>query len=177
MKWHKILSVIILGFIIVLPLSANQFQLKNILPEKMENQGWIAEDEPIIAIDEDSLSMIINGAAPRYFELGARKAAFANYEKDQVYLMLEIYETDSIKSTEKLFEEFKTDNSMPLDNLGTRSRVTSEMGGSYMAESFQDKFYVKLSITDKSEEAKKTILEYARTISDKIFKYTKPKTQ
>ena len=139
----------------------------------MEDQGWKAEDEPFIVIDEDSLSMIINGAAPRYFELGTKKAAFVNYEKKQVYLMLEIYETDSIKSTKKLFKEFKNDNPKPMKNLGTESRFTSEMGGSYMAEYFQDKFYVRLSITKKSEDAKKSILKCARIISDKISKYTK----
>ena len=33
--------------------------------------------------------------------------------------------------------------------------VVAEMGGSYMAEFFQDRFYVRLSITKKSEETKK----------------------
>lgn len=175
MKWQKFLSVILLSFILVSPLSAIQFNLKSILPEKMEDQGWIAEEEPFIAVDERSLSMMINGAAPRYIKLGTQKAAFVNYEKKQVYLMLEIYETDSIKSAEKLFDEFKTSKSKPLNNLGTQSRVTSEMGGSYMAEYIQDKFYVKLSITKKSEEAKESILKCAGTISEKISRYTKSK--
>ena len=173
MKWTKIICVILLSFLIVLPLSANQIELKNIFPEKMEGQGWIAEEEPFIAIDEDTLSMVINGAAPRYFELGTKKAAFANYEKEQVFLMLEIYETDSKKSAQKLFEEFKTNKSILVNNLGTESRFTSEMGGGYMTEYFQDKFYVRLSITKKSKDAKKSILKCARTISDKISKYTK----
>ena len=33
----------------------------------------------------------------------------------------------------------------------------SEMGGSYMTEFFQDRFYVRLSVTKKSEEMKKII--------------------
>ena len=176
MKMKKILYITILSFLIVLPLSADQFQLKNIFPEKMENQGWKAEEEPFVTIDEESLSMVINGAAPRYFELGTKKAGFANYEKDNVYLMLEIYETDSIKSAEKLFEEFKTDNSESFDDLGIKSRFKSEMGGSFMAEYFQDRFYVRLSITKKSEQAKESILKCARSISDKISKHTKQKS-
>jgi hypothetical protein len=170
MKWQKILYVLLLSFIIALPLSAKQSVLKNILPENMEDQGWQAEDEAFIAIDEDSLSIIINGAAPRYFELGTIKAAFVNYEKKQVYLMLGIYETRSNKNAEELFEEFKSDNSKPLKNLGTESRFTSEMGGSYMVEYFQNKFYVRLSVTKKSEQTKKSILKCAKTISDKISK-------
>ncbi len=174
MKWQKILIVILLSFIFISPLSASQFQLKSILPEKMEAQGWNMEEEPFIAVDESSLSMLINGAAPRYIRLGTQKAVFVNYEKKLVYLMLEIYETDSIKNAEKLFKEFKTSKSKPVNNLGTESRVTSEMGGSYMMEYIQDKFYVKLSITKKSEDAKASILKCAGTISEKISKYAKP---
>jgi len=170
MKWLTIVSVLTLGFFAVPPLSANQSQLERILPKVMENQGWKAEDEPFIAIEEDSLSLIINGAAPRYMELGVRKAAFVNYEKKQVYLMVEIYEADSAKSAKKVFKEFRSDISVPLNNLGTGSRFTSEMGGSYMAEYFQERFYVRLSITRKSDAAKKSILKCARIISDNIAK-------
>jgi len=173
MKCLKIVCVIFMGFLVVLPLSANQSQLERILPRGMEDQGWKAEDEPFIAIDEDSLSMIINGAAPRYMELGVRKAVFVNYEKKLVYLMLEIYETDSAKNAKMVFKEFESDISMPLDNLGTESRFTSEMGGSYMTEYFQDRFYVRLSITQKSEEAKKIILRCAKAISENIALYYK----
>ena len=87
MKWLKIACAIFLGFLVVLPLSANQSQLEGILPKEMENQGQKAEDEPFIAISEDSLSMIINGAAPRYMELGVQNAVFVNYEKKLIYLM------------------------------------------------------------------------------------------
>ena len=173
MNLLKIVFISILVFFAALPLSADEFKLKNFLPEKMEELGFKAEEEPFVAIDEATLSMIINGAAPRFFELGTKKACFANYEKNQVYLMLEIYETDSIKSSEKLFEEFKTDSSKPLKNLGTKSRFTSEMGGSYLTEYIQDRFYVKLSITKKSEANKEIILKCARTISDNISKQTK----
>jgi hypothetical protein len=176
MNLQKILYVILISFLIVLPLSAGELQMKTLFPEKMADQGWKAEEEPFIAIDEESLSMVINGAAPQYYELGTKKAGFANYEKGDVYLMLEIYETDSLKSAEKLFEEFKTDNTKSLDNLGTQSRFKSEMGGSYMAEFFQDRFYVRLSITKKSEETKKSIINCAKTISDKISQYKKQKS-
>ena len=42
------------------------------------------------AVDEATLTMVINGAAPRYVRLGTQKAAFANYTKEKMYLMLEI---------------------------------------------------------------------------------------
>ena len=107
MKFNKILFAIIISLLIAMPLSADDFKLKSILPDTMEARGWKAEEEPFVAIDEESLSMVINGAAPQYYELGTERAGFANYEKGDAFLMLEIYETDTKKSARKLFELFK----------------------------------------------------------------------
>jgi len=43
-----------------------------------------------------------------------------------------------------------------------------------MAEYFQERFYVRISIMQKSEESKKAILKCAENISDKITKNSKP---
>ncbi len=169
-----IVSCIILGCLLSQPIAANQSRLEQILPENMEIDGWLPEDEPIIATDEETLSMIINGAAQRFFELGVQKAVFITYEKGDIYLILEIYETDSVPAAEKVFNEFETRNSQPLQNIGSDSRFTSEMGGSYMAEYIQNRFYVKLSITQKSEDTKVSILTYAKAISDNILKFKNP---
>ena len=170
MKWLRIACMIVLGFFCAHPLFADPSTLKRAIPKEMESQGWKVEDEPLIASDEATLSMVINGAAPRYMELGTRKAAFVTYEKDGIYLMLEIYETDSEKNSGKIFAEFASDASLPLENLGARARLTKEMGGTYMLEYFQDRFYVRVSIMQKSEEAKKTILSCAEAVSGRIAK-------
>ncbi len=133
MKWFVLACFMILGFIAA-PLSADQSRLEKVIPVEMEKQGWKAEDEPIIAFDENTLSMVINGAAPRYMELGTRKAAFVYYEKESVYLMPEIFQADSGKNAERLYGEFASGKSTPIDNLGTRARITSELGGTLMVE-------------------------------------------
>ena len=84
--------------------------------------------------------------------------------------MLEIYETDSEKNSEKIFSEFASDASRPLENLGARARFTTEMGGTCMLEYYQDRFYVRVSIMQKSEKAKKAILSCAEAVSGRIAK-------
>jgi hypothetical protein len=172
MKWTKIACVVVLGFFFAQPLFADPSTLKRVIPTEMESQGWKAEDEPLFASDEATLSLAINGAAPRYMELGTRKAVFVTYERDGIYLMLEIYETDLEKNSEKIYAEFALDTSVPMENLGTKARLTKEMGGTFMLEYFQDRFYVRMSITQKSEEAKKVILACAETVSGRIAKMT-----
>ena len=170
MKWTKMVCIVVSLFFWAQPLLADLSTLGRLIPKEMESRGWRAEDEPVIASDETTLSMVINGAAPRYMELGTRKAAFVNYEKDGIYLMVEIYETDSEKNSKKIFAEFASDSSQPLENPGTKARLKKEMGGTYMLEYFQDRFYVRVSIMQKSETAKKTILLCAETVSGRIAK-------
>ena len=173
MKWLKIVCFTIFSFFIALPLFADQSKLVRLFPKEIEAQGWVLEEEPLIAFDENSLSMIINGAAPQYMELGTKRAAFVNYVKKGIYMMLEIYETDLGKNAEKIYKEFEPVNSKVLNDLGEQGRFTSGLGGIYMAEYFQERFYVRISIMQKSEEAKKAILECAGNISDKIIKNNK----
>ena len=170
MKWIKIVCMAVSGFFFAQPLLADPSILKRAIPKELETRGWKAEDEPLIASDESTLSMVINGAAPRYMELGTRKAAFVNYERDGMYLTLEIYETDSERNSKMIFDEFASDASLPLENLGAEARLKKEMGGTYMLEYIQDRFYVRISIMGKSETAKKAILLCAEVVSRRIAK-------
>jgi hypothetical protein len=168
MKKMKLICAMTLCMLVSMPTFADPSNLNKLIPLQMEKQGWVLEDEPIIAPDEATLSMIINGAAPRYMELGTKQAAFVNYEKKDVFLMLEIYETGSQKNAQALYAEYKTGSSNPVTDLGNKARLTSEMGGTYMLEYCQDRFYVRISITHKSQEAKTTILDCAKKISGLI---------
>ena len=174
MKWFKIVCFTIFSFFIALSLSADQSKLARFFPKEIEDQGWVLEEEPLITFDENSLSMFINGAAPQYIKLGTRRAAFVNYVKKGIYMMLEIYETGSNNNAETIYKEFEPVNSKVLNDLGEQGRFTSGLGGIYMAEYFLERFYVRISIMQKSAEAENTILECAGVISDKIIKNNKP---
>ena len=174
MKWFKIICFTIFSFFIALSLPADQSKLARLFPKEIEAKGWVLEEKPLITFDENSLSMVINGAAPQYIKLGTKRAAFVNYVKKGVYMMLEIYETGSNKNAKTIYKEFEPVNSKVLNVLGEQGRFTSGLGGIYMAEYFQERFYVRISIMQKSEEAKKAILECAGNISDKIIKNSKP---
>jgi hypothetical protein len=174
MKWFKTICFVISGLFIVLPASADKYSINRLFPWEIESKGWVLEEEPLITFDENSLSMVINGAAPQYIKLGTRRAAFVNYVRKGIYMMLEIYETGSNKNAETIYKEFEPVNSKTLNDLGKQGRFTSGLGGIYMAEYFQERFYVRISIMQKSEEAKKAILECAGNILDKIIKNSKP---
>lgn len=177
MKWLPIRCMVICCFCLALPVDAGQFPLEKVIPQEMELQGWKAEGQPILVSDEETLSMVINGAAPRYMALGTQRAAFVNYEKCGIYLMVEIFEAASERNAEKLFDEFEADAGLPLQKPGTKARLTAEMGGGFMLEYFQGSFYVRVSVTRKSDAAKKATLACGEIISRRITEATKDQSK
>ncbi|MCG8642723.1 MAG: hypothetical protein MI862_23555 [Desulfobacterales bacterium] len=147
---------------------ADSSRLEGILSKGMEQAGWLAEEPPFIANDEDAMFMVINGAAPRYMELGTRRAGFVNYEKGNAFLMLEIYETQTLKQAAALFSDFAPGKSIPLSGPGTTARLMEEMGGSLMLEFYQDRFFARLSLTQKTDDARSVLQTFAETLSGRI---------
>jgi hypothetical protein len=168
MKWLDIILAALLLVATVQPLPCSTSNLERVIPETPEQMGWQAEGEPIITYDGETLSMIINGAAERYIRLGTQRAAFVNYEKKQVYMMLEIYETVSETHSRKLFDEFASDRSTPVRQLGSKARSTDEMGGSYMVEYFQGRFFVRASVSKTTDSTKRALKACTMEISDRI---------
>ena len=73
-------------------------------------------------------------------------------------MMLEIYETVSKVHSLKLFDEFATDASAPVPNLGNKARSTAELGGSYMVEYSQDRFFIRASVSRKTDDSQKALM-------------------
>lgn len=179
MRWLDVILAALLFIVTVQPLPCDQSDLgglgdpgdlETIVPKSPEQMGWQAEEDLIITYDEETLSMIINGAAGRYITLGTQRAAFINYEKKQVYMMLEIYETVSKVHSLKLFDEFASDASAPVQNLGNKARSTAELGGSYMVEYIQDRFFVRASVSRKTDDSQKALMACTEEISKRISK-------
>lgn len=133
--------------------------------------GWIPEEDPFVVSDEASLSMVINGAAPRYMELGLVYAGFANYERDGTFLMLELFQAGTRDNALAFFREFETGRAHAIRDTGDQARLTQEMGGSFMLEFISDEFYARISMTRTDETARKEIIHAARTLAARIAEY------
>jgi len=179
MRWLDVILAALLFIVTVQPLPCDQSDsgdlgdqggLETLIPKSPEQMGWQAEEEPIITYDEETLSMVINGAAGRYITLGTQRAAFVNYEQKQVYMMIEIYETVSKAHSQKLYDEFASDASAPVQHLGNTARSTAELGGGYMVEYIQDRFFVRASVSRKTDASQKALAACTEEISGRISK-------
>ena len=144
--------------------------LPDLVPDDEDIAGWSRDGETAIATDLDSLSGLINGAAPFYIERGAVEVLFQDYMKDDVFLTLEIYRTDTQEQAKRLYTEIQVENPEALKNVGTEGRLVSGLIGAYLLEYRQKSFFVRLTIADKSQQSKEAIINFAKSISEKIQK-------
>lgn len=150
------------------PLSATETELLKFIPQDEEVAGWIHDGEAYVATDEASLAGFINGAAPFYIERGAVEVVFQDYANQDVYLTVEIYRMKDEESAKHLYAEITSEDPETLEDVGTEGRFVSGLVGAYLIEYWQKYLFIRLTITDKSPESKKAMLNFATIVSEKI---------
>ena len=150
------------------PALAGESSLLNCIPNNDEVPGWIRDGEAYIAINEGALFNFINGGAPFYLERGVVEAGFQDFIQNDLSLELEIYRTKNEESTKRLYDDIYVENPRLLKDMGTAGRFAASLVGVYMVEYWQQSFFVRLTISEKSAASKETILKFARVVSKKI---------
>ena len=142
--------------------------VQSLFPDNEEIEGWIRDGETYTATDEGSLSEFINGAAPFYIERGAQEVGFQDYSNGTVFLTVEIYRMGEQQQAEQLYADIHTDNPEPLDQIRGEGRFVGSYIGVYQIEFWQDVYFVRLNVSDKSEDSKKAVLAFTESVSEKI---------
>ena len=159
----------VLSFVLIISVPvALAEEMLNIVPQDDDISGWLRDGETAIATDLDSLTGLINGAAPFYLERGAVEVIFQDYAKDDVYLTLEIYRMDQQANAKRLYTEIEAEEPEELERIGTEGRLVSGLIGTYLVEYWQKTFFLRLTITEKSQQSKETILNFAKLVSEKM---------
>lgn len=146
-------------------------ELLKLIPHNDEIAGWMRDGETAIATDEESLSGLINGAAPFYIDHGAVEVIFQDYVQDDVFLTLEIYRMDLQEQAKQLYTDIQAEDPEALEEIGTEGRLVSGLIGAYLLEYWQKSFFIRLTITEKSQQSKEAILNLAKSVSKKIKKF------
>lgn len=169
----KILSLL-LSFVLTLgmifsSLHAAESILLPLLPEDNTVSGWIRDGEPMLATDLDSLTMLINGAAPFYLEHGVVEVLFQDYINDNdVFLTLEIYRTETEDQARDVYTNIEVENPETLEELGQEARLLGDLIGAYVFEFRQKTCFVRLTIAEKSEQSQKTIVDFAEHVFSQL---------
>ncbi len=160
--------VVVIIAAIVLYLQA-QYSLNSYLPENDEISGWIREGETAVATDLNSLTTLINGAAPRYIELGVQEVIFQDYTlRDELYLTIEVYRTKSSREAQKLYESIYLDEAVVVKGLGDAGRLAEKLPGAYVLEFRKDSFFIRITTLSKTKETREAIHAFAQVVSGRM---------
>jgi hypothetical protein len=149
---------------------AEETVLSKCIPKDDEVTGWVRQGKPYIAIDEETLFAFINGAAPFYIKHGTVEVGFQDYAQKDFHLTLEVYRMKDEESAIQLYGDIYAENPKPLINIGSAGRLIENLIGLYLIEYQRQSFFVRLTISKKSEASKEKILTFARIVSEKIDK-------
>lgn len=147
-------------------LSAAESDLKKLTPSDNDIPGW-GIDDTFYAEDADSLMARINGGAPFYLERGAQEVLFLEYRNGKSYLSVELYKMDNRKSARSIYVDLNSVESEQVIRLGDATRYDGSLIGTGLVEFINKDYFVRLIIT-QAVQSKQTILEFTRSISDKI---------
>ncbi|GAK57927.1 hypothetical protein U27_04899 [Candidatus Vecturithrix granuli] len=171
---HLTVFCVCVGFFLI-PFNfahASDADMLDFLPEDEEISGWLRDGDPMLATDLDALTMLINGAAPFYLERGVVEVLFQDYVNDSdVFLTLEIYRTQSKEQARSVYTNIYAENPEAVENLGHEARLMSGLIGAYLLEFWQKTFFIRLTITEKSEYSREAVVNFANHVSNQISQH------
>ncbi|MGQ9631857.1 MAG: DUF6599 family protein [bacterium] len=140
-----------------------------LLPGDDEVKGWVRDGEPAIATDLKSLTDLIDGAAPQYIDRGAKKVVFQDYSlKGEMFLTVEIYGMESPQNAQTLYKDIFLEEPTALKGVGEAARLAEKLVGAYVLEFRKGRFFVRVTTTAKTDEAKSAALSFAKIIDGRI---------
>ncbi|MEW5814095.1 MAG: DUF6599 family protein [Spirochaetota bacterium] len=167
----KIWSMIAAGlFLVVLSVQA-QSGLNSYLPLNDEIKGWLRDGEAATAANLSTLTMLIDGAAPQYIDLGVQEVIFQDYAAaDNRYLTLEIYRTRSPADAVALYAGIYLDEAVVVPDTGDAARLSESLPGTCLLELRKNSFFIRITALSKTEDPRTASLQFARAVSKRIEK-------
>jgi len=146
-------------------------EVTDLLPRDNDVQGWKRSGAMQTASSDDELYDHIDGAAVLYIDHGFEAYAGQRYAGPEgVEVDIVIYDQGSTEHTRALYEDpqmVPTPNRV-LENLGEDARVDEGGLFHYGVEFIQDRFFVRVTIQDKSDDGLNTAMLFAFQIAQDI---------
>lgn len=145
------------------------------LPEDNEISGWAKDGPEETATTTQELWDLIDGEGQVFIEHGfsscgrqVYKGSLGGSEVDIRYLY--IYDLDADSNASAAYNDPRSGDGTPWtgDPAGTEARINDFGLSSYTIDFWQSKYFVKITILDKSSEALDVIKLFCHNISDKM---------
>ena len=160
---------IMLGLLILGTGPAGAGALDGFLPYSGEVGGWTTFQWPQ---DANDLYWIIDGAGQIFIDLGFQEAVFQKYyDADYVELHLEIYDQGTSAGAESTYHDpsLEIGWEVPHGGFGVEGRVDTVALGSYRAEFWRDRYFVRGTILQKDPYSWQTLTSFCQLVDQKLM--------
>ena len=143
----------------------------DLLPRDHDIQGWRRSGSMQTASSDDELYAYIDGAAVLYIDHGFEAYAEQRYSGPEgVEVEAVIYDQGSVEHVRALYEDpqMVPSPSKAVEDLGEDARVDEGGLFHYTVEFIQDRFFVRVTIQDKSDDGLNTAILFALHIAQNI---------
>lgn len=138
------------------------------LPWDKEIGGFARSSSPVYVSDETGLYKKIDGGAPKYLDRGWMESVFQDYVQGSTSLSIQINDMGSAQNAQEIFDYDKPISYVVLwDEPDTTAVLDESLASSYAVKMRMDKYYVELSIDEKSKSAEILIDLFAQAVRTK----------
>jgi hypothetical protein len=138
----------------------------DMLPADREVGDWQRAGEARVIAEETALYNQIDGAAPKYIDRGWTRSVYAEFKQGSRTIQVAIHDMASDSNSEAIFNY---DLPAARQTIADRPNVILDMGlaTAYATKAHTDRFYIELSIDDKSDAAKESLKLFTIQILDR----------
>ncbi len=138
------------------------------LPWDNEIGGFTRSGSPTYVTDESGLYAQINGAAPKYLDRGWMESVFQDYIQGSSSLAIQIHDMGDPANALEIFDYDRPISYVVLwDEPDSTALLDESLPSSYAVKMRMDRYYVELSIDEKSKSAEILIGLFAQAVRTK----------
>ena len=141
----------------------------DLLPTESDLDGWTQQGTPTVVTDEGGLTLQINGAAQKYIDRGWVSSVFVDYTKDTLKFSVEIYDMATAENARDIYDYDMPDVPIQLWNEDDSAAVLDDgLASGYALYLQAGRYFVKLSISEKTQTERDLIEHVAEVIRGKV---------
>ncbi len=151
--------------------SSGRLEAADLLPKSGDIGDWVTSGSLRSASNYNELYEYIDGAATIYIDYGFEDFAGGDYKNpSDLLLKIDIYDQGSEDNARDLYHDslMEPSPSRSLSGVGVEARVDESALFTYSVEFWKGRFFVRITVYEKSNDALTAATVFARNVADRI---------
>jgi hypothetical protein len=162
-RWIPVLGCV--GWLTVACSSEPGDALIQMLPADHQIEAWVKMDPPVLAKTDGQLYNQIDGAAPKYIDQGWQASIYASYVQGGQSIQVAIHDMGNADNAQAIFNRYLPVSRVAIAGLDS-AVVDTGLLTAYSGTAFVDRYYIEVSIDDRSDAALASVKEFVLAIGD-----------